>query len=743
MTATAGGGARHHDHEGEEDSARTRAEADLSDARDRVVEAERRVQEAGGHPRPVPVPLDASVARLLDTLPVLGWAKDAAGRYAYVNPRLAERFGLPAKEWAGRSDNELGLGPREAAALRRNDRKVLATGESVVAVERASTRWVDDRPFLVIKFPVRLCIERDATPGSEEAAAGHRGVGGIAVEVAGSFTEQQQLAQALAAAGAGSWSWTPAEDRLELSDACWALIGLEPQTLPPTGQVWIDRIHPADVDRLRVEIERCQSGAEGAYREVIRLKTREGGWRHVLTSARVVDRESDGSVRRFTGILLDVEPLKRLELELLRKNNELAGRVTRSLQDLEESEERFQRLAEGTSLMLWTAGPAEDGQEELLQTLWLNPELESFLGPGEAHPLDGRRVLAEQVAEMSRRELPPADADAAADSSERPSEAELPVIDARGRRRWVVVRGQPRRTRDGRLLGRVGTVEDVTERREAREALLRSRDGFEALVADRTAELAERVAELAERNRELDRFTHIASHDMRSPIRSVNSYASLLAREVEPGTPSAKYLDRILRAGRRMSDLLDALLVFAAVGRGRLAAAPVDLSGLVLEALEDLPPGSSGDRPSVSVGPLPEVEGDAVMLRQVFVNLLNNAVKYAGDRPPRVEVTAEVFSAEGAVAPRVRVLVADAGEGIDPQEANRLFEPFERGADPRVPGSGVGLSIVKRVIERHAGTVRATLEPDRMLPTCFWVELPLRQPPPAAGAVEVPGAVRG
>lgn len=692
-----------------------------------------------------PVPLDASVARLLDALPVLGWAKDAAGRYVHVNPLLAERFGVAAEAWAGRSDDEMGFPPREAAALRRNDRKVLKGGKSVVAVERTSTLNANERPFLVIKFPVRLCVEEEAPPGSE-AAAGHRGVCGIAVEVAGSFTEQQQLASALGAAGAGSWAWSPRLDRIELSDACWKMIGLAPQSLPPTAQVWIDRTHPVDLERLREQIERCENGEAEAYRDVIRLRTRDGSWRHVLTSARVVDRGPDGRVARFVGILQDVEPLKRLELELRRKNNELAGRVTRGLQDLEESEQRFERLATEASLMLWTASPGEEADGEPGPTLWMNPELEAFFGPGEAHPLDGRRVLAEQVLRMSALEEggdhAGTEPSAAGPEAGRTLE-ECPVIDAHGEHRWVLIRGQPRRTRDGRFLGRVGTVEDVTDRREAREALLRSRNELETLVANRTAELKERVAELAERNRELDRFTHIASHDMRSPIRSVTSYASLMAREVEEGSAAASHLGRIQRAGRRLSDLLDALLVFAAVGRGRLATAPVDVNRLVLDALEDLPAGPSGHRPVVSLGPLPSVEGDAVMLRQVFVNLLSNAVKYAGDGPPRVEVTAEQLPADADRPARARFLVADAGEGFDPQEANRLFEPFERGADPRVPGSGVGLSIVKRVVERHAGSVQATLEPERQLSTCFWVELPLRQPSPAEGAVRVPGAVRG
>ena len=569
--------------------------------------------------------------------------------------------------------------------------------------------------------------------------AGHRGAGGIAEGVAGAFIEQQQLASALGAAGGGSWAWSPGEDRIELSDACWGMIGLDPGALPPTGQVWIDRTHPADVQRLREEIRRCEAGEAEAYREVIRLKTREGVWRHVLTSARVEGRGPGGAVRRFVGILLDVEPLKRLELELQRKNNELAGRVARGLQDLEESEGRFHRLAEEASLLLWTTGPG-GGDAGPAEALWLNPELEAFFGPGETHPLAGRRVLTDRVVAMARSAGPEGGGRGGGGD---PHTDELPVLDAEGRRRWVVVRGQTRRTRDGRLLGRVGTVEDVTERRAAREALLRSRDELEALVAARTAELGERVAELAERNRELDRFTHIASHDLRSPLRTVTAYASLLARELEPGSPAAGHLERIRRAGRRMGDLLDALLVFSAVGRGRLAAAPVDLHALVLDALEDLPAGPSGDPVTVCLGPLPAVEGDAVMLRQVFVNLLGNAVKYAGDRRPRVGVSAEALPAGGGKPARARLLVADAGGGFDPAEANRLFEPFERGADPRVPGSGVGLSIVKRVVERHAGSVHAAVEPGRELPTRFWVELPLRQPPPVEAAVRVPGVVRG
>ncbi len=246
---------------------------------------------------------------------------------------------------------------------------------------------------------------------------------------------------------------------------------------------------------------------------------------------------------------------------------------------------------------------------------------------------------------------------------------------------------------------------------------------------EQNRQLSRRVAELAARNEELDRFTHVASHDLRSPLRSILGFASHLEWELDADSQQAGHVRRIARAGRRMTDLLDALLAYAGAGRGPQNFKRVDLNRVVLAALEDL---HEARHPGVvCLGTLPEVYGDPVLLQTVFQNLLGNAFKYAGEQPARIEVA----EASGDAAPgRVRVRVSDAGEGFDPAHAARLFEPFERMSGSGVSGSGVGLSIVRRVVESHGGRAWADLG-EGPLPTRFWLELPTG-PPTEAEAVD-------
>ncbi|BAM03816.1 sensor histidine kinase [Phycisphaera mikurensis] len=239
-------------------------------------------------------------------------------------------------------------------------------------------------------------------------------------------------------------------------------------------------------------------------------------------------------------------------------------------------------------------------------------------------------------------------------------------------------------------------------------------------VEDQNEQLAAQVAELGDRNHELERFSHVASHDLRSPLRNMLMFASHLERSLPKGGQEAAYARRITRAGRRMHNLLDALLEYAESGRGKRPTGVADLARVVSDVVEDSQLAARGA--AVCVGALPTVSGDPVLLRQLMQNLLLNAFKYAGGRPPRVSILAERQEASADRSARVRICVADAGEGFDPAEAERLFSPFQR-MSHSAEGSGVGLAVVRRVAEQHGGRAWAAMvNADQA--TRFYVELP-------------------
>ena len=236
--------------------------------------------------------------------------------------------------------------------------------------------------------------------------------------------------------------------------------------------------------------------------------------------------------------------------------------------------------------------------------------------------------------------------------------------------------------------------------------MLRASDAFQDLAkseAELARRVADRTADLETANRELEAFTYSVSHDLRAPLRAINGFASILsANEMMALSPAGQdLLGRVVANATRMTQLIDDMLEFSRVTRATLKGTNVDLHNLakqVAEELRDINPAAE-----VEIGPLPAVNGDRAMLRQVLANLMGNALKYSARKDqPRIEVGAT--SSEGETIYFVR----DNGAGFDMRYAGNMFKLFRRlHRESEFPGTGVGLVIVKRIIERHGGKVWA------------------------------------
>jgi PAS domain S-box-containing protein len=242
------------------------------------------------------------------------------------------------------------------------------------------------------------------------------------------------------------------------------------------------------------------------------------------------------------------------------------------------------------------------------------------------------------------------------------------------------------------------SARDITERREAEE----------------------HVREL---NRELESFSYSVSHDLRAPLRHIDGYARILredlAGKLDP--ESRRVLDTIVDSSRRMGLLIDDLLAFSRLGRKPLATRAVDMQELVRGALADLQSqrGASAPDVQVQVGELPPADGDPSLLRQVWSNLLGNAIKYSSPRGEQ----ARVFVSGERRGDLLHYSVADNGVGFDMRYADKLFGVFQRlHSQEEFEGTGVGLAIVQRIVARHGGAVAAQAEPGRG--ATFSFELP-------------------
>ena len=299
---------------------------------------------------------------------------------------------------------------------------------------------------------------------------------------------------------------------------------------------------------------------------------------------------------------------------------------------------------------------------------------------------------------------------------------------------WVSINAHAVRDEHGALQFIEGTMNDITVRRQAEEQMLaaheerqmmlkeaeQSRRVLLSVVEDQkeaqeeirklNAELEQRVADrtalLEAANRELEAFSYSVSHDLRSPLQHVTGFAELLNKRAAGSLDEKNkhYLKIITDSTMRMGRLIDDLLAFSRMGRAEMLKKKTNLNSLVNEILKDFKANSRSKNIDWKVSPLPEVYGDAAMLRQVFVNLISNAFKFT---EKRMEAIIEIGSTCGE-KDEVCFYVKDNGAGFDMKYVDKLFGIFQRlHRSEEFEGTGIGLANVRRIVQRHGGRVWA------------------------------------
>lgn len=246
--------------------------------------------------------------------------------------------------------------------------------------------------------------------------------------------------------------------------------------------------------------------------------------------------------------------------------------------------------------------------------------------------------------------------------------------------------------------------------------LLRER---EDLLASLEQRVEERTAKLREANAELEAFSYSVSHDLRAPLRSMESYARILCEDhaASLDEEGRHYAHRIMKNAAKMDRLMVDVLTMSRISRSELDLSPIDLDALVEEVIDQYPDLAAVHKQIHLERPLGRVIADHSSLVQCFSNLLQNAFKFVpADRTAEVRVSSVVEAAF------VTISVADNGIGIEPAMHERIFGMFERASPAHVPGTGIGLAIVKKAVDRMGGSVGVESQPDQG--ARFWLRLP-------------------
>ncbi len=377
---------------------------------------------------------------------------------------------------------------------------------------------------------------------------------------------------------------------------------------------------------------------------------------------------------------------------------------------VKEREENFRQLANLVPQIIWTAKP--DGFLDYYNKRWYD-----YTGFKEGYGDQSWVPI-----------LHPDDIQLCIDTwyhsvkTGKPYQMEYRFIDKEtGGYRWFLGKALPIKNEDGTIAKWFGTCTDIHDQKAIEEKL-------EALVTERTTELQRS-------NEDLQQFAHVASHDLKEPVRKIKTFSNRLNEEFANELPDKArlYINKMGAAANRMYAMIDGVLLYSTVNALDQTIETVDLNNTLRHIEEDLEVMIQQHGATLKYSKLPVVEGSGILLHQLFYNLINNSLKFSKKtEAPLIQITAGVI--EGS-KPFAEIVLTDNGIGFDPDFNEKIFKTFARlNSKDQYEGTGLGLSLCKKIVERHGGTISATGQEGKG--AVFTITLPLQAPGFAKGKAE-------
>ena len=420
---------------------------------------------------------------------------------------------------------------------------------------------------------------------------------------------------------------------------------------------------------LKLNLEKSRQGIDGTYE--LKLICKDGSVLWVIISAKPLF-DKNGKFMGSLSMLTNITEHKKAE------------------EELRESEEKYRNIVETANEGIWI-------HDAEAKTTYVNKKMAEMLGYSPEELID--RLVLDFISEeckstaklkMKNRRLGISES------------FELRLICKDGSLLWVLISAKSLFDNDGKFAGTLSMLTDITKRKEAEEILKL------------------RLEELTRSNAELEQFAYVSSHDLQEPLRMITSYLQLLQRRYQGNLDDRadKYIKFAVDGASRMQNLINDLLELSRVTTRAKEPELTDCEFVLNQVLSNLEVFAEENKATVSHSSLPEVMSDSTQLAQVFQNLIINGIKFHSDEAPKIHISAERKASEWVFS------VQDNGIGIDPQYSEKIFEVFKRlHGKEEYPGTGIGLAVCKKIVERHGG--RIWVESELGKGSSFYFTLPV------------------
>jgi len=479
------------------------------------------------------------------------------------------------------------------------------------------------------------------------------------------------------------WDWDLMHNKVWFGETFFKMFGYGPESEYHPRSFWADKVHPDDINQVNASIYEAINGSQAQWNFEYRFRKADGEYTHILDRGYILHDEL-GTPYRMLGSMFDLTHLKTAE-----------QKVATTI-----AQRKF--LAESMPLIVWTADI--DGHVD-----FVNKQFEVYTGHSYKEALGYNWQQFIDPAQLPKlKELWTKALNELEDFS-----IEVKLLHKSGVYHWNILRARAGKDVHGNLLNLIITLIDIHNQKVMNEVL-------ENKVIERTRELKEINHALELSNNDLQQFASVASHDLQEPLRKIQMFAKLIIDKSEDSLPenTRHYLDKILNSSRRMKLLITDILNYSRLSAKNIVFTKTDLNALLNETLEDLEFTIRERSAIIEVGDFPETEVIAGQIRQVFQNLVSNALKFS--KPgvvPKVSITGKRVAwkafdqDETPDGDFLEIRIRDNGIGFDNQFSANLFNLFQRlHSKDKFEGTGIGLAITKKIIDKHNGIIRAYSE---------------------------------